>query len=269
MSFVNLKWILNKLRATVILFIIANVIYAGDSLKKKPLYILEINYSANKMVNAVYSDRTKINNDLNQDDHQTYKVNFYNSINLNFQYHLNKNFCGKSQLYAGIGLNYTNGLLKHNLQTYSGPGHFSTYTSYTQNEFNYKFSMISLAPQINYMAFHKRFVFIHKLGISFSKYINNKSYSYNELYSGSHPDKDSSYITPSNPEGWYWVNTSFTSPQKTDVFPLKSNNIIFYNFSIGIIIKKIMPTFGCDLNIHFEKKGMYYFKTNFGLAYLF
>ncbi len=268
MSFVNLKWILNKLSATFILFIIANVIYAGDSLKEKPLYILEINYSANKMVNAVYSDRTKVN-DLNQDDHQTYKVNFYNSINLNFLYHLNKNFCGKSQLYAGIGLNYTNGILKHKLLEYSESGHFGSSISYTQNEFNYKFSMLSFAPQLNYMAFHKRFVFIHKLGISFSKYINNQSYTYNELQSGSFPNKDSIHITPSNPEGWYWVNTSSTSPQKTDVFPIKFNNIIFYNFSIGIIIKKFMPTFGCDLNIHLENKGIYYFKTNLGLAYLF
>lgn len=247
---------------------ITNIIHAGDSLKKKPLYIFEINYSANKMVNAVYSYRTKIN-DLNQDDHQACDVKFLNSINLNFQKHLNENFCGKSQLYAGIGLNYTNGFLKHKLLAYSGPGHFSSYTSYTQNEFNYKFSMLSLAPQLNYMAFHKRFVFIHKLGISFSKYFNNKSYTYNEIYSGSYPDKDSSYITPSNPEGWHWVNTLSTSPQKTDVFPLKSNSVIFYNFSLGFIFKKFMPTIGCDLNIYLGNKGIYYFKTNLGLAYLF
>ncbi len=243
---------------------ITNIIHAGDSLSKKPLNILEFNFSGLNMINERYSDIRYF------DLYEKYETQLSNFLTLNFQRSITKKYKGVSQLYVGFGINYSSGILKHTLTNHSNSsGHFPDVTSYSQYEFKYNFNMISITPQLNYNLVVDRVIIFNKLGISYSKYFSSNSYNYNEIISNSHPDKNPIYITPQNPDGWYWTDIIVSNTSKTEVFPVKSGFNIFYNISAGFRIWKLMPTIGVDLNYSINKMGITITKSNVGLAYLF
>ena len=243
---------------------ITNIIHAGDSLNKKPLNIIEFTYSGQKMIGAIYSVETYYG------ENQTYDTRFSNFLSINFQRNLTRKYKGVSQLYSGIGINYSNGTLKHTLISHSnGSSHFSDYTSFSQHEFNYNFGMVSITPHLSYNLIISRLIIFNKLGMSFAKYFSSNSYNYDEIISNSHPNTNPIYITPQNPQGYFWENSIISTTSKSDVFPVKTNLTFFYNISSGFRIWKLMPTIGCDINYYINFKGIQITKTNVGLAYLF
>jgi hypothetical protein len=252
----------------ILFFISFNVIlYAGDSLKTYPKYLIDLSYSQKSMMFGNFNN-VKYNGDYDTD---SYELNIANSTSICFQYRLSHKSKTANQLYAGIGLNYTTGKLNHTLFDYpltSGLGSGSN-RSYSQNEFNYNFNVLSICPQLVYNVIFKRLILFNKLGINCSKYVSAQQYNYQEqTYNWGH-SKDASYITPDNPDGWYSYNTLESSTNKTDQVPTKTSFLIFYNLGLGFRIGKFVPNVSVEVNQLFMKPSFMFMKLQGGLSYLF
>ncbi|MBI3518410.1 MAG: hypothetical protein HY062_03505 [Bacteroidetes bacterium] len=265
------------LKKIVILFlgIICNPMFAGDSLKIYPKWIIDVSYSQKPFLGGSYvSDRNKQQTQTTTSDKtDTYDLNLTNSISSNVQYCITKANKNANQLFIGLGINYSSGELNHTLFDHplvSGHGSGSN-ISYSQHEFQFRFNSISVSPQMVYNVIFKGVVLTNKIGINYSNYFCSSHYDYQELtYNWGH-DKDPAYITPSNPDGWYSYNILSSSVNKKDELPSISQFAIFYNMVLGVRIGKFMPSIGFEFCLpnYYNKSNYFYAKAQAGLAYLF
>jgi hypothetical protein len=231
---------------------------------KTPNIMLDLNYSNNYLflnnntvIKCENGDvRFKIKNDL--------ELNFMGLFTRDEIYRHNK-------LYGGFGFNLSEYRIDRNLyKEPTGMGHFPLYYYYTPNRLEYNLSLFRFNVQLAHFGVYKRILVFQKLGLAYNAYNKTPSDAthYQECYGSSVPMRDPSYVTPDNPEGWYF-DSNFTTEDKNDLDLFKNGLSAFYKFGIGCRIKQFTPILGFEFSYFTKQFASNYLKFQVGLNYAF
>jgi hypothetical protein len=238
----------------IFLVLINYVAFAGDSLKTYPKIILGASYSNN------YT--TFGNFDYEFDNHwdrKTIKLN--TAVFLNGDYLINKKSKTANLFYVGLGINYSQYNLIHDLEDWNESGLASgSKTTYSQNEFKYSINSFGIEPNVSYYVMFKKFAFTNKLGVNYSRVSTSKSYQYTQI--------ENYYGVTSNSMGYHTYNTT-TFYDKTDKINEKAALNLSYSISMSVRLKKLMPSITFRTSRISNNFNNPYFMLQIGCSYLF
>lgn len=240
------------IRISVLVYIIFISLFAnaGDSLscKMRKMY-LELSGGKGGLILGdpyMYLDPTGIRNN--------YSISSINSTQLNFGFRLIKKDCKIRKgvdhfIYIGCGIthfNYTVDLKPVDYYVKSGTG---------TTKYNYDFDNLAInVNKLNYSLFTnmgaqfpKGFYISNSIGFSYSTYINKKEVSYNEQITYTGYKFGSEFISPSNPSGYYWVETDETIERKEKNY-LENKFNLYYSLQLGYKIKNVIPYGSAEMN---------------------
>ncbi len=252
---------------------------ASDSLKRFPIFMLDVMYNHNKMVNGYFKWVEYGNSSVIVNEYDL-KLNY--SISSNYNYLITKNNKTPHALYIGLGLNFDQYNISHYLGNHSLYNYHTSsgYLVYSQNYFNYKLYSLSILPQITYHIFFKNLVITNKFGCYLNQnFTSNQVYNYNTVEHTSGLCQSLAYVTATNPEGWYTCNRQ-TNPQYYEDKLFQSFTYsFFYSNGLGFKIKKVMPFINWELTnkkMNVNKPNdpkkvvqFVYYKIQLGITYLF
>lgn len=215
----------------VCLCVFANTIHSQtDSVKRAPKIIFQIQGGYN-VLNFYNTDILKHEEDL-------YKHNYNYGIGVN--YLISKSNFKRNYYYinAGFGMRYNE--MKINLYEYpESNGHFPPVHTFSPNQMKIQYWEYSLSFGFTQFTQFKRAFLFQKIGLSFSSVLDNgkNSLKYIETVSESYPVQDSAYITPSNPDGWHFTNSTTVYSVNKKLPDYRAFNP-YYILGLGYNIKK-------------------------------
>lgn len=226
--------VLNKKTASTIIITLLVFLQsiANDSIPSNKKIRIGIYGGLSKLV------PTKVYDNKAMDPHNPFPYYSYsNFINfaMNLDYKLYQSMANQSTRKCYLGLSY--GLnscdFKSGINDYSENGHFSESHQFSGIEFkeNIKFHSVRLNFALNF-EFQNWFL-SQKIGCELSAPFQSKySITYTETVNNSYPTTSPAYVTPSNPQGWYWVNNKYEYTQ-TNTYRFKSAVNPYYSLNIG------------------------------------
>lgn len=145
-------------------------------------------------------------------DVKLYRYHHVFGINSGYEFLIPNSKTKRNQYYVGLNVIFNQNRLKLYLEDYyeKDYNHFQPYHSFSQSEFNITYYTLGIAPSVAHYVYYRKFFIFQKAGLSINKSLSKKKFSYTETVRSSSPERDSAYITPSNPEGWYWPRNTYT-----------------------------------------------------------
>ncbi len=249
-----------------LLSVVSLSLSANDTLRQYPKFIFELSGCPFKLFNSIDT----YNQDESNVTVSSYKLKMNSLISFSSNYRLLKSNKTPHQLFVGLGLSYCNSQVNHTFYDHQLYGWHASGVkiNYSQNEFNFNVNALSLSPNIGYYILLKQIVLINKIGFNYSFLKSTKSYTYDELQYSWGYQTDPTYVTPTNPDGWYYSNTLYKSESKKDNINEKTAHL-FYSTGIGFKINKLMPFVNFEVTKFSNKFDHLFFKYQLGLSYLF
>jgi len=152
------------------------------------------------------------------------------ALGIEYNLYQSTNKKNTKKLYLGLNYGVNSFDFKSGITDYSENGQAHKFDGVIYDE-NIKFHSARLNLAWDFV-FDKWF-FSQKLGVDFNAPFKSKyTVSYTETVSQSYLATSSAYVTPSNPQGWYWVNIQNQYIQK-NTYKFKSALNPYYSFNIG------------------------------------
>lgn len=237
--------------------VITNCFAQNDSVLKPAKYILQAFGSAN-LFNVEYSG---------PEEQKMYTHTFKSGFGAGVNILISQNKFKRNHYYftPTIAILQNNLNLRVNNYTESYAGHFPPSHSFSQNNFNINYNVFSLGTGLTQMTNYKKLFLFQRLGLSFSEAFRNKTIDYTETVSTSYPTQDPAHVTPTNPDGWYWTNTSNTIEHKEEIEYSTFN--LFYQLGLGISIKQFALFGNIELTGGSKSNFRPILNTQFGIFY--
>lgn len=248
----------------IFLFLIAInfTAFANDTLKLKP---------AKHMIGLGYGVLMPLSDNFYQPASTSY--DFAHSpikiFSANYGYGLNSKTKNPSKLfYLNADLTYSYFIITKTITQYY-PSHFSSY-KYSPSSFFYDVKALSFSLRFEYLRCYESIYIMQSIGFSSTFFMNDtKDHFYDETTSTSSPYQDTSLISPSNPNGWGYHNSTTTVTKKDNIDNYQYYFTPLYSFGIGFRIKHFVPFMNAELSFfNFDIKSPLV-KAQVGLRYQF
>jgi hypothetical protein len=216
-------------------FSFRSVAFLGDSLNlKHSKHIVDVNYG-----NVFFIGERTVLYPIQLHSNADFSSTSIRSTSLNYSYLISKTKKTSKLFYFGGGINYVYFTITKELK--NDVSKFITY-SYNPDFVNYNIKTLGISLHIENVRYFKNFFFTHRFGISYVSVLSkNQEYSYEETIKSSSPYQDPAIVSPTNPGGWAWHNSTTTSIKKDKIEDYPDYLTPFYNIGLGYRIKHLIP----------------------------
>lgn len=133
----------------------------------------------------------------------------------------------------------------------------------------HKIRAVGLSLQLEHICYLKNLNITQGLGINYTKFIQDKTIQYEETVVSSYPYSDSSLISPSNPGGWTWNNSTTVATVTTNVEQYENYFTPIYNIAFGYSINSAIPFVRAEISLFHRDIKSPILKYQAGIKFLF